>query len=161
MLQAHGGGDASPCKIVRLVRHQTAAWACLVAYAGLIFYLSSQSLGPELSQLPPGGDKVLHLIEYGFFGLLTYHALNTGGGISNTGHRRRFYLWLAILIACAYGVSDEIHQSFVPTRDADPFDVAADTVGAAVGAWCLFRFDRYQRLFNRPEAHQSPQSIDK
>jgi len=145
----------------RLARHPMAAWGAWGAYAGLIFYLSSQSLGPELGELPPGGDKVLHMIEYGFFGLLTYHALTTGGRISNTVQRRRLYLWLTILIAFAYGVSDEIHQSFVPTRESDPFDVAADTVGAAAVAWCLFRFGWYQRLLNRSEASQSPQSIDK
>ena len=32
-----------------------------------------------------------------------------------------------------YGVSDEVHQAFVPFRDSNWLDWLADTVGAAVG----------------------------
>ena len=46
----------------------------------------------------------------------------------------------ATMMAIAYGASDEWHQSFVPGRHADVWDLAADGVGAAlalgvVGAW--------------------------
>ncbi|MBP8105542.1 MAG: VanZ family protein, partial [Nitrospira sp.] len=34
-----------------------------------------------------------------------------------------------------YGLSDEIHQLFVPLRQGDPLDLVADSVGAALGAW--------------------------
>ena len=48
---------------------------------------------------------------------------------------------LGALVTVAFGVSDEIHQSFVPGRDADVLDVVADALGAAVGAagyaWAL------------------------
>ena len=42
----------------------------------------------------------------------------------------------AASIAVAYGVTDEWHQSFVPGRDADLWDVVADALGAtlAIGA---------------------------
>lgn len=38
--------------------------------------------------------------------------------------------WVAVIGAMAYGVTDEIHQSFVPPREADALDVVADTFGA-------------------------------
>jgi VanZ family protein len=38
------------------------------------------------------------------------------------------------LLATAYGVSDEYHQSFVPGRDASVRDVGSDFAGAALGA---------------------------
>jgi VanZ family protein len=41
---------------------------------------------------------------------------------------------LAILIATAYGISDEIHQLWTPQRSADWRDVVADASGAALGA---------------------------
>jgi VanZ family protein len=47
----------------------------------------------------------------------------------------------AILIAAAYGVSDEVHQSFVPMRSVEAMDVVADTVGAAVAAFALYAWD--------------------
>jgi VanZ family protein len=40
---------------------------------------------------------------------------------------------LSVLSAGLYGISDEIHQYFVPGRSADVMDVAADFVGAAWG----------------------------
>jgi VanZ family protein len=40
----------------------------------------------------------------------------------------------AAVIASAFGATDEVHQSFVPGRNADVADWVADTLGAAVGA---------------------------
>jgi VanZ family protein len=41
------------------------------------------------------------------------------------------------LISAAFGLSDELHQHFVPGRDASALDLAADTVGSLAGvlAW--------------------------
>jgi VanZ family protein len=41
---------------------------------------------------------------------------------------------LAAALATAYGVSDEIHQAFVPERHCDVRDAVSDLVGSAVGA---------------------------
>src|SRR5262249_41114226 len=41
--------------------------------------------------------------------------------------------WLGALAGCAaFGLIDELHQSFVPGRDASLHDAAADAVGAAL-----------------------------
>lgn len=37
---------------------------------------------------------------------------------------------LAIICVIAFGISDEVHQWFVPQRQADFWDLVADTVGA-------------------------------
>jgi VanZ family protein len=42
--------------------------------------------------------------------------------------------WLTVLIATLYGVTDEYHQTFVPSRSAEGLDVVADAVGAFAGA---------------------------
>ena len=50
---------------------------------------------------------------------------------------------LAVVIATVYGVTDEIHQRFVPPRQTDAWDVAADATGAslaALGAYAVSRF---------------------
>ena len=41
---------------------------------------------------------------------------------------------LAVLLTVAYGLTDEVHQSFVPGRTPELRDLAADALGAAAGA---------------------------
>ena len=43
-------------------------------------------------------------------------------------------LVLAIVTASVYGITDEVHQFFVPFRESSWQDWLADTVGAAIGA---------------------------
>lgn len=102
-------------------------WFAVICYGALIFYLSSLSVSPE--QLPPFFmfDKVLHLVEYGILGFLLYRALREE---SWTGKP----ILLAFVIGMAYGITDEFHQYFVPTRESDPFDLLADSAGSGIGA---------------------------
>lgn len=92
-------------------------------FAALVFYLSSLE-----NPLPSVHvwDKALHAVEYGALGALLAWPL------AQLAPRRSFLL--AVLLASAYGASDEIHQWFVPGRDADPRDWIADTLGGALGA---------------------------
>ncbi len=116
-------------------------WGPVACYAGLIFYLSSQS---ELSDtLPPFlerlGDKAHHMLAYGVFGILWYRAFRFAGG---TWSAVRAVL-LAVVASALYGVTDEVHQYFVPMRHADVWDVAADAAGATVAALsCEWWFTR-------------------
>jgi VanZ family protein len=107
-------------------------WLPAAAWAVVIFVLSSISRLPA----PPGGltDKHAHAITFGVLTLACLYGLTAG-------HWRRVgvsTVVLAIALAVAYGVTDELHQAFVPGRTADLADVAADAVGAVVaglGAW--------------------------
>ena len=63
----------------------------------------------------------------------------------------------AALLAVLYGLGDEVHQSFVPGRDASVGDVVADAAGALLGAaaWvlgcgALARFTSRVRRATRP-----------
>ncbi len=103
------------------------AWCAVAAYMGLIFYLSTQSNPlPELTSRV--WDKLLHGVEYGTLGGLVLLALRASGA----GLRRA--LPLAVLVASLYGVTDELHQAFVPNRSCDVRDWIADTLGACAGA---------------------------
>jgi len=42
-----------------------------------------------------------------------------------------------VVFSVLYGVSDEIHQIYVPGRTPDSLDVVADAVGAALGVAAL------------------------
>lgn len=106
-------------------------WGPVCAYAGLIFYLSSQS-HPE-DQLPSFiglfSDKILHAVEYAMLGGLFYRAFRWG---TNDAVKPWAGL-LAVAAASLYGLSDEIHQAFVPNRESSGLDWLADSVGALVG----------------------------
>lgn len=102
-------------------------WTPVLLYMAVIFALSSVRHPPDL---PQGSDKNLHALLYAGLGGLVARALAGGG-------RRRVTLGIvlmATLISAAYGVTDEIHQHFVPPREADVLDVVADTIGAAAAA---------------------------
>jgi VanZ family protein len=104
--------------------------------AGL-FYLSSQTVLPAASLTP---DWTQHLIAYAGLALVTLRA-TAGGRWSAVGARALVLAWI---IAALYGVSDEFHQAFVPSRAADVRDVIADGVGAALAlvaarAWGIIR----------------------
>lgn len=47
--------------------------------------------------------------------------------------------FLAVIITLLYGISDEIHQSFVPNRTYDIHDIVADGIGGLAGAWAYFK----------------------
>lgn len=68
-------------------------------------------------------DKVLHLVEYGVLAALLLRATDKPA--------------LSLLIAGLYGVSDEVHQYFVPGRSASVYDAIADVAGAGLicGLW--------------------------
>ena len=119
-------------------------WIPVVMYAGLIFFLSAQS-DPE-QYVPvfsfPGADKLEHAVEYSVLGILCYRAFRYAAG----GWASRYALLLAIVIASGYGVSDEFHQYFVPLREADGWDVLADTIGASLGSL------GWHHLWSRPSS---------
>jgi VanZ family protein len=110
-------------------------WSAAGVYAGVIFYLSSLP-NPFPALLVRFGDKLPHGVEYG--GLATVLSL----GMRASGVRPGRALALAVLAASLYGASDELHQSFVPGRDADVLDWVVDTVGAALAAGAVFWLGR-------------------
>jgi VanZ family protein len=76
-------------------------------------------------------DKMLHVAAYGVMAILFYRAFQT----LRLRHNPRMLMLLSILSASLYGISDEIHQYFVPFREADIFDGIADIIGAVCGVY--------------------------
>jgi len=114
-------------------------WTPVAVYAGAIFFLSAQSHPEE--QLPSFllkevSDKVLHTVEYAVLGGLCYRAFRWG----LNGQVAARALIIAIVAASLYGVTDEVHQFFVPFRESSWLDWLADTLGAVIGAlsWRFF-----------------------
>jgi VanZ family protein len=105
------------------------AWLPVVAWAALIFTLSSI---PDLGTGLGGWDlvlrKIAHAAEYAVLGALLFRAL--GRELP------------AVAIGIAYAVTDEVHQVFVPGRQGAAFDVLVDAAGVLVGVYVLGRAAR-------------------
>ena len=121
-------------------------WGPVLLVMGLIFFFSSL---PDPGG-PPGGisDKTAHVLIYAALGASLGRAL-AGGRITAMTLTRIF---VAAALGTLYGVSDEIHQHFVPPRTPDILDVAADAVGAVLGAITMTLVARLLLVWLRPSA---------
>jgi VanZ family protein len=95
-------------------------------------------------------DKLLHFSAYAALGIAT------GLWISPTFWNRRPVLSLLIitLIVSAYGVTDELHQYFVPGRDSDIRDWIADTLGAFTGALIVRKAIKRGKQFSQQKSRE-------
>ena len=103
------------------------AWCLVFGYASVIFYFSS--LSHPLSREVASYDKILHAIEYFFFAILIFRAFET----LDFKLSRKFIIVIAVTSATFYGLTDEIHQSFTPSRSMSAFDLLFDFFGSILG----------------------------
>lgn len=102
-------------------------------YCALIFFESSHQIPYKVDQKIPGIDKVTHAAMYG--GLALVVSLGIRRSRRTWSPRAQFYL--PIIFAMIYGMSDEIHQYFVPGRSFDPWDEISNTAGAVLAQYYL------------------------
>jgi len=123
----------------------------MLLFMGLLF-LSSQM--PDDAQPQAINefhlDKYLHVAAYAILALSALYALQPW-------ERRMPFrrLGLIIFLICGlYGISDELHQSFVPGRQMSVWDLIADLIGAllAIYAW---RWLKGKRLKKQPNLADS------
>ncbi len=108
-------------------RRAVRVWGPAVAMMALLFLLSSfPGSSPVLLR---GYNLTAHAVAYGLLGALLLHAL-AGGRLRGVTIRHAAG---AVVVACLYGVSDELHQHFVPGRTAELLDLGADVGGALCG----------------------------
>ena len=108
-------------------------WLPLLVYSVLIFYLSSLPLNglkekesKETFGIPD--DVFNHLLEYGFLAILSYRAFSNSK--INILNKKAFLI--AILFTISYGIIDEIHQLFVPTRLFEIKDIISNSIGTFI-----------------------------
>ena len=117
------------------LKHFLFYWLPLIVYC-LAIYIQSDL--PSIEHIPSFefSDKVLHFFAYAAMGILFYRAYQT---LRIKGDPRMLIL-VSIVSASLYGVSDEIHQYFVPFRDASIWDVVANTLGAICGVYLYHKW---------------------
>jgi len=114
--------------------------------------VSSMALDMEELQPVLAFDKILHLAEYYILGYLLMRAFATSGVPVLAASP----VAAAILAGSAYGLSDEVHQAFVPGRVASLMDFLFDAAGVALAAltypYVRYRLGPVRALENRIEA---------
>lgn len=87
----------------------------------IVIFILSSIPGSEFPKEPFSGFSVLvHLVEYSILGMLWYRVL-----------KKKFIV--VLIIGMLYGISDEIHQLFVPFREFSVLDMIADAAGVIIG----------------------------
>jgi VanZ family protein len=107
-----------------------------ILWALIIFILSSF---PRILILDLGfdfQDKVNHFGAYLLLGILLSRAFHYQKKVKVLKEKT---FWLVIVFGNFYGLSDELHQSFIPGRHTSLGDLVADSLGIIAGA-LLFRY---------------------
>jgi VanZ family protein len=142
------------------------SWWPALAWAFLIFSLSTDwfssdhtgsMLYPLFHRLMPSLTlaqfepihyfirKAAHFTEYFIFCMLLFRGVRAG----RPGWRWTWAL-AALAIAAGYAALDEVHQAFVTSRTASPWDSLLDSVGAFAATIALYLWFQFRR--NPPPA---------
>lgn len=137
-------------------------WLPVFVWAGLIFFFSSRSNPADyvpwfivrfLWKTHIFGQRLFmvmgvvgHLFNYGVLAYLIARAVMWKAAITPK------YLVFAFLVSFIYGISDEVHQYFVPMRTFQVSDLVVNGIGAIVG---LKIFSFYRAYLNRRKLHNS------
>ncbi|MCH8826080.1 MAG: VanZ family protein [Chloroflexi bacterium] len=85
-------------------------------------------------------EYVVHTFEFGVLAVLVYRLL-----LSIQALRIRSVLLITLAWAVAFGILDEIHQSFVAGRHSSLSDVGLDSAGAFIAVALVFRLGYFRR----------------
>jgi len=115
--------------MIRLTGQVQLKWpyaAVVALYCAAIFWMSSRPDVPTGPDLFDGQDKVVHALVYAGLAALVWLGLRR----SNARLPARVLFWAPLAFASLYGVTDELHQWFVPHRSCELADLGADAAGA-------------------------------
>jgi VanZ family protein len=123
----------------------------VILFCAFIFYISSLPSPPAPSYGWKFSDKINHTGAYGIVMLLAFRASRWLFRDRSLGQQ----IMLSLIFTMLYGVSDEIHQAFVPNRECELYDWLADSLGgllAAIFILLTHRASFMHFLYGRPIA---------
>ena len=95
--------------------------------------------------------KFGHMVEYAILAALWFRTLYAGRSLPFTSSAQ-----LALAISIVWAITDELHQSFIPSRTASAMDVIFDSTGAGL---VLLALRLRNARFTRPTTSTERQLI--
>ncbi len=146
-MEKHAGQKSS---VIYTAQRFVWAWGPVVVWMAIIFSFSNRqriTVSPEyiLNFL---FFKSLHILEYAALYILNVRALRMSQKKPSSAVFSR-----ALIIVLLYAASDELHQTFVPTREGAVRDVIIDGIGASIVWYFLSK--------QLPKAHKKLKSLAK
>jgi len=149
-----------------LFRRRVGLRLATLVWAVLVFYLSTERFGSDFSQILVAQAlsllhisvsprtfhildtllrKIAHMTEYGILAFLVYGSF---------AEQQPFRWRLRQAIRCVgivglYSLTDELHQRYVPGRNASLVDCGIDVAGAAIAVIMIFEARRFFRPASR------------
>ena len=142
-------------------------WLPVILWMGFNFWMSTEAFSAEntfssiesfvrffMLKLAPDDmeliniciRKAAHLTEYFILGFLLYVAFR---GRSTRPWNWRWSLYAAMVVVL-WAASDELHQSYVPSRTASIVDVSIDTMGGILAQLTAILWYRPDRIQGKP-----------
>ncbi len=126
--------DRSPLTgLARALRGEWVWRVAAVGWMGAIFW-SSHRTWEGVGGGFPGLGNLFHAPLYG---VLAFFWAGARGAWREPRERLGPVFRLAVMVSVLWGILDEWHQSFVPGREPDVFDVLTDFQGAVMGVLVL------------------------
>jgi VanZ family protein len=110
------------------LKNYLSLWLPVLIWCGLIFFFSHRPMPEVMSESNTfnGIDIGYHFLAYFPLGYLIFRASDSLG--------------FSILFCLFYGISDEVHQYFLPYRDFEWQDICVNFLSGSTGAYVYRRF---------------------
>lgn len=118
---------------------KTFAWALVLSWACIIFYMSSLP-APQAASNGMADffvKKAAHVFEYAVLTALAIRAYTLS--VERPKRKQMIYIWLIVVL---YAISDEVHQGFVPSRGPHIRDVIIDSIASLVTVLISIKYYR-------------------
>lgn len=118
------------------------SFVVLISYMILIFYLSSlpnETLNPKSIIGMDIPHVLMHVVEYSILGVLMAQ-------VATYFFDKAFSIFYSsFMFSAFYGVLDELHQFFVPTRYCTLIDVYSNVIGSVAGILLFLALIRHKK----------------
>src|SRR3989338_7628956 len=119
-------------------KYNKLSWSITLIIAIMIFYISSLTFSPGAGKGYDVKPIIYHISAFFFLEFFLLISLIKG--------KSEKLIPISIIMAILYGISDELHQYFVPGRNLSPSDIFLDAIGISFASLLYFISIKYREI---------------